>query len=135
MPSYSDKSKSELETCHPDLQKIFGQAIRGFDHAVIEGHRGKEKQNRFFREGKSQVEYPNSRHNKSPSMAVDAAPYPIDWEDRRRMTLFAGYVLGIAKSLKREGIISHDLRWGGDWDCDTEVSDNDFDDLVHFELV
>jgi hypothetical protein len=27
------------------------------------------------------------------------------------------------------------LRWGGDWDMDTEVKDNKFDDLVHFELV
>jgi hypothetical protein len=26
------------------------------------------------------------------------------------------------------------LRWGGDWDSDTEVNDNGFDDLVHFEL-
>jgi len=28
-----------------------------------------------------------------------------------------------------------DLRWGGDWDGDTEVRDNGFDDLVHFEIV
>ena len=28
-----------------------------------------------------------------------------------------------------------DLRWGGDWDRDTEVRDNTFDDLVHFEIV
>ena len=27
------------------------------------------------------------------------------------------------------------LRWGGDWDSDLEVDDNDFDDLPHFELV
>jgi len=27
------------------------------------------------------------------------------------------------------------LRWGGDWDRDTEVQDNSFDDLVHFEIV
>lgn len=26
------------------------------------------------------------------------------------------------------------LRWGGDWDSDTEVNDNSFDDLVHFEI-
>ena len=27
------------------------------------------------------------------------------------------------------------LRWGGDWDVDTELKDNDFDDLPHFELL
>jgi len=26
------------------------------------------------------------------------------------------------------------LRWGGDWDGDTELDDNKFDDLPHFEL-
>ena len=26
------------------------------------------------------------------------------------------------------------LRWGGDWDMDTQVKDNKFDDLVHFEI-
>jgi peptidoglycan L-alanyl-D-glutamate endopeptidase CwlK len=44
-------------------------------------------------------------------------------------------VLGVAERLYNEGRISHRLRWGGDWDMDTKVSDNDFDDLVHFELV
>ena len=27
------------------------------------------------------------------------------------------------------------LRWGGDWDRDTQVKDNSFDDLLHFELI
>ena len=27
-----------------------------------------------------------------------------------------------------------DLIWGGDWDGDTDLNDNNFDDLVHFEL-
>jgi hypothetical protein len=26
------------------------------------------------------------------------------------------------------------IRWGGDWDMDTETKDNNFDDLVHFEI-
>lgn len=135
MPSYSESSKSALETCHPDLQKVFERVIRDFDHTIIEGHRGEEKQNRLYDEGKSKLRYPESRHNENPSMAVDAVPYPVDWDDRERMTLFAGYVLGVAEKLKQEGQISYDIRWGGDWDQDTEVSDNGFDDLPHFELV
>ncbi len=47
----------------------------------------------------------------------------------KRQTLFAGYVLATAKAM---GI---DLRWGGDWSMDFEVRDNQFDDLVHFEIV
>ena len=26
------------------------------------------------------------------------------------------------------------IRWGGDWDMDTQVKDNNFDDLPHFEI-
>ena len=69
------------------------------------------------------------RHNAKPSRAVDVAPYPIDWNDRERFHLFAGFVLGIAYSMD----IS--LRWGGDWNQNFEVDDNQFDDFPHFELI
>ena len=52
----------------------------------------------------------------------------IDWEDRERFHLFAGYVLGVARGM---GIT---LRWGGDWNMNFEVDDNKFDDFPHFEL-
>jgi hypothetical protein len=55
-------------------------------------------------------------------------PYPIDWDDRERFHLFSGFVLGIARSM---GI---KLRWGGDWNMNFEVDDNNFDDFPHFEL-
>ena len=41
---------------------------------------------------------------------------------------FAGMVMGIAKA---KGI---GLRWGGDWNQNTELKDNGFDDLPHFEI-
>ncbi|MEA1079525.1 hypothetical protein [Marinobacter qingdaonensis] len=135
MPSYSEKSAFRLSTCHPDLQKVFQRVIRVFDHSVLCGHRGKDEQNRFFRQGKSKVRWPNGKHNSVPSMAVDAAPWPIDWHDRERFSLFAGFVIGIAREMYDDGEIDHLIRWGGDWDCDTEVTDNGFDDLPHFELI
>ena len=72
---------------------------------------------------------PVHRSADKPSLAVDVAAYPIAWDDRARQTLFAGYVLATAKAM---GV---DLRWGGDWNRDTEVRDNGFDDLVHFEIM
>ena len=68
-------------------------------------------------------------------MAVDAVPYPIDWNDTNRMRFFAGFVMGVAARLYHEGLITHKVRWGGDWDRDTDVKDNRFQDLPHFELV
>lgn len=111
-----------------DLQKVFHEVLKLCDHTILTGHRGREEQNEMYRTGKSQVMYPNGKHNSIPSKAVDAAPYPIDWKDRERATLFAGIVLGVAHNMGIE------IRWGGDWDGDFQVKDNNFDDLWHFEL-
>jgi peptidoglycan L-alanyl-D-glutamate endopeptidase CwlK len=129
MPAFSDKSLSKLAACDPRLRRVFEVVVREFDCTILEGHRDQERQDRMVEEGKSQVRWPDGKHNTVPSMAVDVAPYPVAWDDRERQTLFAGYVLATAKAM---GV---DLRWGGDWDGDTEIRDNRFDDLVHFEIV
>jgi len=128
LPKFGSRSKERLTTCDERLQKVFNEVIKYVDCSVLEGHRGEERQNRLFEEGKTKVTYPNGRHNSNPSNAVDVTPYPINWEDRERQTLFAGFVIGIARSM---GIT---LRWGGDWDMDFEVMDNRFDDFPHFEI-
>tara|TARA_R110000744_G_scaffold155597_1_gene270966 strand:+ start:4278 stop:4673 length:396 start_codon:yes stop_codon:yes gene_type:complete len=128
MPKFSRKSKAKLDTCDDRLVKLFEKVVKNFDCTVIEGHRSKDRQNKLFDEGKSKLQYPNGNHNATPSRAVDIAPYPIDWNDRERFTYFAGYVLGTASQMNLK------IRWGGDWDMDTQVKDNNFDDLPHFEL-
>ena len=128
MPRFGRRSKNALHSCDERLIKVFDEVIKTVDCSVLEGHRGQSKQDKYYEEGKSKVKYPSGRHNKLPSMACDVVPYPIDWDDRERFTLFAGFVLGIAKSM---GI---NLRWGGDWDQDWTVKDNKFDDFPHFEL-
>ncbi len=129
MPSFSKASMSRLAECDTRLVSIFTEVIKHFDCAIITGHRTRADQDEKFRSGLSKVQFPNSRHNMLPSMAVDAAPYPIDWNDRERFTLFAGYVQGVAQMM---GI---KIKWGGDWDGDTQVKDNNFDDLPHFQIV
>ena len=128
MPYFGRKSKERLNTCDSNLQKVFNEVIKHVDCSVLEGHREKDRQNKLFEEGKTKVKYPNGRHNRQPSSAVDVTPYPVDWKDRERQTLFAGFVIGVASQM---GI---NLRWGGDWDQDFQVVDNRFDDFPHFEL-
>ena len=128
MPKFGRKSKERLNTCDSNLQKVFNEVIKHVDCSVLEGHREKDRQNKLFEEGKTKVKYPNGRHNRQPSSAVDVTPYPVDWKDRERQTLFAGCVIGVASQM---GI---NLRWGGDWDQDFQVVDNRFDDFPHFEL-
>lgn len=134
MPSYSNTSKKRLATCHKDLQTIFNEVIKGFDCTIVCGHRSEKEQTKAFNDGFSKVKFPKSKHNKFPSMAVDAVPYPIDWDDTDRMIHFAGYVRGVVEILYTFGDITHKVRWGGDWDKDTELKDNRFQDFPHFEL-
>mgnify|MGYP003642952763 FL=1 len=128
MPRYSKRSKKRLASCDERLQEVFNEVIKHVDCSVLEGHRSKERQNKLYDEGRTKVKYPNGRHNISPSKAVDATPYPVDWEDRERQTLFAGFVIGIARGM------GYRIRWGGDWDMDFQVMDNRFDDFPHFEI-
>ena len=128
MPKFGKTSRKRLKTCDEDLQALFEEVVKYFDCSVIEGHRNEARQNKAFEDGNSKVKFPKGRHNSKPSKAVDVAPYPIDWEDRERMTYFAGFVKGIAYMM---GI---PIRWGGDWNNNTILKDNNFDDLPHFEL-
>jgi peptidoglycan L-alanyl-D-glutamate endopeptidase CwlK len=134
MPRFSRQSKANLATCHPDIQFLFNRVIQIYDCSILDGHRGRERQERYFRDGKSKVHWPDSKHNNLPSLAVDACPYPEKWdledpEILKQWYYFGGLVLGMAKAYNIP------LRWGGDWDRDGEFTDQKFHDLGHFELV
>ncbi len=138
MNSFSETSKARLKTCHKDLQILFAHVIQDYDCSIICGHRDQPEQDKAFAEGASTKKYPNSKHNKIPSLAVDVAPFEkghgIDWKPRQ-MGYFAGYVKGIADRLFRIGVISHRIRLGIDWDSDNDIDDEKFIDAPHFELV
>ncbi len=129
MPTFSETSRNRLLTCHPDLQAVFNAVILHTDCAILCGHRNQADQDEALRTGKSKLGWPNSAHNSLPSRAVDAAPFPIDWNDADRFLLFAGFVKGLAAGM---GI---KLRIGADWDGDMTSKDQTFHDLPHFELI
>lgn len=134
MYKLGEGSKKQLETCHPDIQKLINEVLKVMDIVVVEGHRGQIKQEEAFRTGRSKVQWPNSKHNSSPSMAVDIAPYisaegGIPWEKTKYFYFMAGVVKAQAEKL---GI---KLRWGGDFNQDMNFSNDSFLDMPHFELV
>ena len=139
MYKFSKSSKEKLETCREELQVLFNEVVKEFDCTILYGYRSEENQNRLFEQKKSKVEWPNSKHNKGPSMGTDAAPYyanhnpHIDWKDREKFVYFAGYVMGLASKMKIK------LRWGGAWKGLGKLNkahyDKPFDDLVHYELI
>jgi len=68
----SQLSKKRLDTCHPDIQKLVLAASEVLPSlCVLCGHRDEEEQDRAFKSGYSKLKFPQSKHNKTPSRAVD----------------------------------------------------------------
>lgn len=129
MFKYGKSSKARLSTCHPEIQRLFNSLINHYDVSIICGHRTEEEQDAAVNSGNSKTMFPNSKHNKYPSLGIDAALYPIDWNDIGRHYMFVGIVRERAREL---GI---PIRCGADWDSDFATNDQTFNDLVHFEYA
>jgi peptidoglycan L-alanyl-D-glutamate endopeptidase CwlK len=134
MPSFGSRSHEQLHTCRSELVNICENVIQHFDFTVLCGFRNMADQNEAFATGRSKLQYPESRHNKNPSYAVDVAPwhvgYPhIRWDAEREFFFLAGLMTQAARSI---GVT---LRWGGNWDMDDDLYDRNVPfDLVHFEI-
>ncbi len=125
MPKFGKKSQERLRGVNSELVNVLFELVKIMDVTIIEGVRSQERQDRLVAEGKSKTKF--SKH--LTGRAVDLAPYPIDWEDRDRFHYMGGMLRGIAHQMGVK------VRWGGDWNGDGETKDNNFDDLVHIELV
>jgi len=127
MPNFGKTSKRRLKTCHPYLRLIMEQVIKERDCTILQygGFRSEKDQNRLLIDGKSQVGWPNSNHNntfgnKPYSLAVDVAPWPVNWNNINEFKELGEIILKKAKQL---GI---KLNWGGNW--------KSFKDYPHYEL-
>ena len=152
MPKFSKTSTDRLASCATALRNLFEAVIARYDCTIIEGHRDPARQLELYNAKRSKVK--RGKHNQTPSQAVDAAPWlpgrKIPWpetpsfvarlsaaekaelnayvKDTGQFYHFAGYVEGTADALDIP------IRWGGDWDRDHCLGDQNFDDLVHFEM-
>ena len=129
MPSFSLRSEERLMTCHPKLQMLMAAVVEHYDISIICGHRNAKDQNAAYASNNSKVQWPNSKHNDYLSNAVDVVPYPSMWDSNRQFYFMAGVIQRTADTL------GFKIRWGGDWDMDSDLDDNKFMDLGHFELV
>ena len=129
MYKFGKSSQARLDTCHPKIKEILEEAIQIIDFSVLCGHRGESAQNDAYNSGLSKLQFPQSKHNQMPSIAVDIAPYPIDWNNKVRFAQLGGIIKGIAhmKGIK--------IRCGFDWDMDGDITDHSFMDWPHIELV
>jgi len=109
MPTFGKASLERLATCDERLQRVFNRVIQLVDCSILCGFRNQADQDKAFQDGFSKLKWPHGKHNKNPSLAVDAMRYPIDWKDEEGNRAFAQLVKEAAKA---EGV---ELEWGGDW--------------------
>lgn len=146
---YSKKSQAIFDSLDPRLQKVllYIKDVLEIDHSLLCGHRGKEEQDKAYLGGNSKVQWPNSKHNTYPSLAVDVVPYirlgsakgGVHWhnEDQqirenyyRDMVRLATIIQMVAKL-----VFQTELRWGGDFNKNWVISDQNWLDFPHIEVV
>lgn len=124
MYKFSEISLKRLSTCHADIRKVLHKAIRisNSDFMVVCGHRTEREQEEAYRKGASKLQYPDSKHNKIPSLAVDVCPWEggLMWGEYELWCHVVGAIMEGASNLNIK------LKWGGNW-----IS---FVDMPHFEL-
>lgn len=148
MYRFSETSAKRLATCHRDLQLIFEAAIETskVDFGIASGHRSVAEQQDIYASGRTKpgpiLTYVDgiekkSKHNHSPSMAVDIYAYyngKAQW-DKEHLIYLGGHIMATAAMLRAAGTIRSKLRWGGNWDGDgIVISDQNFMDLPHFDI-
>ena len=153
MPRFGKRSNECKETLHHDLNLIHDTAIETIpvDYGIHNGGRLFKEQLKNFLSGKSRIDprvsgnLEKAKHVIAEGIRSKAEASDIHisekhkgksltW-DKDHLIYVAGYLMGVADILYRQGRISHRLRWGGNWDMDgTIVIDQQFDDLPHLEL-
>ena len=127
----------DSQSVHDELHETLGLVLTRVrdevaDVSLVEGYRNQAQQSAMYDAERSQVVWPNGKHNRRPSWAVDFHPYPYPQEEKKLWGAL-GYVAGAAIQIaKGEGLI---LRWGGDWNRNGDVTDQNFFDLFHLEIV
>jgi len=80
-------SLKNLATCHDSLIRLANAVDEVFPIQVICGERNKADQDAAYKAKTSKKKYPNSKHNKKPSEAMDIVPdedrnpATLDWKD------------------------------------------------------
>jgi peptidoglycan LD-endopeptidase CwlK len=136
MYSFGRVSEQRLSGCHPHLITLFREVIKEIDITVLYGHRTIEQQQELYAFGRTvpgrivtHCDGVNvkSKHNAIPSLAIDVAPYPVNWNNIEGFKQLAKVVFKNWEELKAGGIVNGDLFWGGDW--------KNLRDYPHYELI
>ncbi len=133
MRTWGKKSQKVYDELDERLQRV---VTRVRDEvcviSLLEGFRDERRQQFMFMSNRSHVQWPDGKHNKKPSLAVDLQPYPFSKRKEKQWAQLAYMAAHAIRIGIEEGII---IRWGGDWNQNGDLTDQKFDDLFHLEIV
>lgn len=147
MNSITKPEEIMLQQLHPDLQCIFIEVLKTLQYRIAKSTIRTEKQQaEFVAKGvsKTMMSYHLPRvfkelNNKKYVCAIDILPLfensVIDYTDIGAFCFYAGFIMCVADMLYSKGVITHRLRWGGDWNKNYRTLDEKLKDYGHFELV
>lgn len=142
---FSTRSANRMAGVHPDLVAIAHETIRvspiDFGIPADGGLRTAQRQNAMYRDpliktncdGYEKVSRHQIDQDTGYGHALDVFAYlngEASW-DKVHLALIAGAFLSTAQRMKKEGMVSIDVRWGGTFGSDS------FDgwDFPHFEVA
>ena len=138
---FSKASQKKLSECCAFIQEVAKVALRisYLDFKINCAYRGKTAQNKAYDTKASKLKFPNSKHNKKPSQAIDIVICISDrsetWQKVHYCAMYG--IFKAAESLvKAEFPIfeKYNLIGGANWDNDDIIiSDQTFQDLGHYE--
>lgn len=164
MPRFGAHSQAVLATCHPALVRLADEVVKHYNFKALRGVRSLPEQSDYVSQGWSQTHNSRhlpggglrrisdgaealttkawaaavAEGNVEPidpdgfSFALDAAPWRPGIGvvyDPHELIQFGGILIATGWSLGIE------IRWGGDWDGDHNLHDQNFFDRVHSELL
>lgn len=149
------RSKENYDTLHPDLQKVIDLAlmVSQVDFTITEGKRTPERQQMLFDTGKSKVN-PSAY---TPEVLITKGKHIVNefrtesWAfdfiacvtgkshlayDMTHLMYLIGVFTACGEILLQQGIITHKIRSGANWDRDGELKyDQTFFDAPHIEII
>ncbi len=112
--------------------------MRRRDCSVVAGHRSHEEQDALYAQGRTapgkivtNAKAGQSKHNTSPSKAIDVIPWPEKWSSPEAFTELSEIVWEEWAKIDSQDF---QLVWGGDWNGDRDPNDTDDWDKPHWEL-
>jgi peptidoglycan L-alanyl-D-glutamate endopeptidase CwlK len=109
-----------LADAHPDISYWFHEIRFMFPTVHVSCvYRNKADQEKAVEEKRSILKWPNSLHNKKPSLAMDL----FSLDENGKASFRVGYYIQIANFLEDRGA---PIDWGGSW--------KNFKDPPHFQL-